>query len=80
METKKGNPIAIILGGALGGIAVALFTQWCDRKAGQPSVIDKVKGFESKLYADGEKRAHTFKTIKQQAEIVAEEDGKSVIQ
>ncbi|MBN6206650.1 hypothetical protein JYK21_09295 [Ralstonia pickettii] len=79
METKKGNPIGMILGGALGGMAAALFTQWCDRKAGQPSVFDKVKGFESKLYADGEKRAHTFKVIKQQAETAAE-DEKSVIQ
>lgn len=68
VETKKDNPISVVLGGVVCGIAAALFTQWCDRKADAPSMMDKLKSFESKLYADGEERARTFETIKQQAE------------
>lgn len=83
VETKKSTPIGVLLGGVAGGVAAAFIMQRRDRQAGKPSLVDKVKQFERKLYADGENRAHTFNTIKQEAEVALATDAfdeKSAIQ
>ena len=59
METNKNNPFVTILGGALSGMAVAFLATRRDIQAGEPTVIDKVKQFERKLYTEGQSRAET---------------------
>lgn len=71
METKQSNPISTLLGGILTGMAVAFITNRRDSQVGEPTVIDKVKNYERKLYTDGQKRAYTVDKIKLDAEVAA---------
>lgn len=74
METKNSNPFLTILGGVVGGMTLAYVTSRRDIHSGEPTVIDKLKQFENKLYLEGKTRAETFKEIKMDAKIEVEKD------
>lgn len=76
METKKTNPISSVIGGFVGGMALAYFSYRRDSQIDKPSVVEKMKEMERKVYADGEQLAHTLDNAKYDAEVIIASDAK----
>lgn len=74
MESKNTNPILTALAGLLSGAAVGLVCLRRDMQAGKPTLVDKVKKFESRLYAEGQVKAATLEQIKREARQIASLD------
>jgi len=74
VESKNTNPILTVLGGLLSGAAVGLVCLRRDMQAGEPTLVDKMKKFESRLYAEGRDKAVALEQIKQEARQMASLD------
>lgn len=69
MEIK--GRIFSLVGGLLSGIAIGVFSNYRDRKTVEPSILDRARALENKIYQDGEKQALLLAKIKQEAKLKA---------
>jgi protein involved in sex pheromone biosynthesis len=63
-----------VLGGMVCGMTIAAAEHYREEKAGEPSVLDKAKAWERKVFEDGEARAMQLAELKQEAKLRAKLD------
>lgn len=77
MEARKGKRDLAMLASAVGGVSLGWlavdYISKRQRREANESIIGRVKNFEKKLYADGEKRANEMQRIKQEVEEAVDE-------
>lgn len=66
------NLIGSLVGGLVSGVVIAAVTNYRDQTVTKPSVAEKMKALDAKLYEDGKERAMMFEKIKQDAELAAD--------